>query len=79
MASQIRWVSDHLHTEKVLPRLLEFGAKWQNSDYLLFYSDADFSSFEYANFLTGTHDDEEEKENKVDTINLIRVRMPKLV
>ena len=29
--------------------------------------------------MTGTHDDDEEKVNKVDTINLIRVRMPKLV
>ena len=47
---------------------------------LAFYCrDADFSSFEFANFLTGTHDDDEEKVNKVDTINLIRVRMPKLV
>ena len=29
--------------------------------------------------MTGTHDDDEEKVNKVDAINLIRVRMPKLV
>ena len=41
--------------------------------------DAEFSNFEFAYFLTGTHDDDEEKEVKNDTINLIRVRMPKLI
>ena len=41
--------------------------------------DPDHANFEFANFLTGTHDDDETKENKADTINLIRVRMPKLI
>jgi len=40
--------------------------------------DPDHANFEFAHFLTGTHNEDDSNPNYVDHINLIKVRMPKL-
>lgn len=44
----------------------------------LFEQDPDHANFEFAHFLTGTHNEDDSNPNYVDHINLIKVRMPKL-
>ena len=45
---------------------------------LIFNRDPDHSNFEFANFLTGTHNDDETNTDKQEYLNLIKVRIPKL-
>ena len=42
------------------------------------FRDADHANFEYAFFLTGTHNDDEEQVGRPEYINIHKVRVPKL-
>ena len=71
MAASLRTVSKAENPPKFSP-ILTFL-------YLRAFRDPDQAKFEFAYFLTGTHkEDEEQKGEHVENINLLRVRMPKL-
>lgn len=48
------------------------------SNVLRAFRDPDYSNFEFAYFLTGTHNDEETTSEHKDYINLLRLRIPKI-